>query len=230
MEHPLIALSGVERVFQLGDSEVHALHQLDLQIDSGEYVAVMGPSGSGKSTLLNLLGLLDHPNAGTYRLEGRDVTTLSLEEQARVRSERIGFVFQSFHLVPRLTAAENIALPMVLSGIAPAERRKRVDQALRDYGLANRAGHRPNELSGGQRQRVAIARATIMQPAVILADEPTGNLDRATGEEVMRLLEELNGKGVTLIVVTHDAALGARAQRQLRMEDGELRADSKEKA
>ena len=230
MDQPLIALSGVERVFQLGDSEVHALHQLDLQIDSGEYVAVMGPSGSGKSTLLNLLGLLDHPNAGTYRLEGRDVTTLSLEEQARVRSERIGFVFQSFHLVPRLTAAENIALPMVLSGIAPAERRKRVDQALQDYGLANRAGHRPNELSGGQRQRVAIARATIMQPAVILADEPTGNLDRATGEEVMRLLEELNGKGVTLIVVTHDAALGARAQRQLRMEDGELRADSKEKA
>ena len=223
----LIELSGVERVFQLGDSEVHALHQLDLQIDAGEYVAVMGPSGSGKSTLLNLLGLLDHPNAGTYRLEGRDVTTLSPEEQARVRSERIGFVFQSFHLVPRLTAAENIALPMVLAGIAPAERRKRVDQALNDYGLTNRARHRPNELSGGQRQRVAIARATIMQPAVILADEPTGNLDRATGEEVMRLLEELNRNGVTLIVVTHDTALGARAGRQLRMEDGELRHDSR---
>ena len=222
----LIELSGVERVFLLGDSEVHALHQLDLQIDAGEYVAVMGPSGSGKSTLLNLLGLLDRPNAGTYRLEGRDVTTLSAEEQARVRSERIGFVFQSFHLVPRLTAAENIALPMVLAGIAPAERRKRVDQALNDYGLTNRAKHRPNELSGGQRQRVAIARATIMQPAVILADEPTGNLDRATGEEVMRLLEELNRNGVTLIVVTHDATLGARAGRQLRMEDGELRFDS----
>ncbi len=226
MGHPLIALAGVERVFQLGDSEVHALHQLDLQIDAGEYVAVMGPSGSGKSTLLNLLGLLDHPNAGTYRLEGRDVTTLSPEEQARVRSERIGFVFQSFHLVPRLTAAENIALPMVLAGVAPAERRKRVDQALDDYGLTNRARHRPNELSGGQRQRVAIARATIMQPAVILADEPTGNLDRATGEEVMRLLEELNQQGVTLIVVTHDGMLGARAGRQLRMEDGELRHDS----
>ena len=225
----LIELSGVERVFQLGDSEVHALHQLDLQIDAGEYVAVMGPSGSGKSTLLNLLGLLDRPNAGTYRLEGRDVTTLSPEEQARVRSERIGFVFQSFHLVPRLTAAENIALPMVLAGIAPAERRKRVDQALNDYGLTNRARHRPNELSGGQRQRVAIARATIMQPAVILADEPTGNLDRATGEEVMRLLEELNRNGVTLIVVTHDTALGARAGRQLRMEDGELRHDSRMK-
>ena len=224
---PLIELSGIERVFYLGDSEVHALHQLDLAIAAGEYAAVMGPSGSGKSTLLNLLGLLDHPNSGTYRLEGRDVTTLTLEEQARVRRERIGFVFQSFHLVPRLTAAENIALPMVLAGIAPAERKARVEQALDDYGLTNRADHRPNQLSGGQRQRVAIARATIMQPAVLLADEPTGNLDRATGEDVMRLLEELNGKGVTLIVVTHDGALGARARRQLRMEDGELRHDSK---
>ena len=223
---PLIELSGIERVFYLGDSEVHALHQLDLAIAAGEYAAVMGPSGSGKSTLLNLLGLLDHPNSGTYRLEGRDVTTLTLEEQARVRRERIGFVFQSFHLVPRLTAAENIALPMVLAGIALAERKARVEQALDDYGLTNRADHRPNQLSGGQRQRVAIARATIMQPAVLLADEPTGNLDRATGEDVMRLLEELNGKGVTLIVVTHDGALGARARRQLRMEDGELRHDS----
>ena len=221
----LIQLSAIERVFHLGDSEVHALRQLELSIDSGEYVAVMGPSGSGKSTLLNLLGLLDHPNVGTYHLEGRDVTTLSPEEQARVRSERIGFVFQSFHLVPRLTAAENIALPMTLAGIAPAERARRVEQALKDYGLADRAEHRPNELSGGQRQRVAIARATIMQPAMILADEPTGNLDRATGEEVMRLLETLNASGVTLIVVTHDAALGARAGRQLLMEDGELRHD-----
>ena len=226
-DEPLIALSGIERVFHLGDSEVHALHQLDLAIAAGEYVAVMGPSGSGKSTLLNLLGLLDRPNAGTYRLEGRDVTTLSPVEQARVRSERIGFVFQSFHLVPRLTAAENIALPMVLAGIAPAERNQRVERALHDYGLANRAGHRPDQLSGGQRQRVAIARATIMRPAMLLADEPTGNLDRATGEEVMRLLEELNGQGVTLIVVTHDAVLGARAHRQLRMEDGELREDSR---
>jgi putative ABC transport system ATP-binding protein len=226
MSAALIELSGIERIFYLGDSEVHALRQLELSIAPGEYVAVMGPSGSGKSTLLNLLGLLDHPNAGTYRLEGRDVTTLSLEEQARVRSERIGFVFQSFHLVPRLTAAENIALPMTLAGIAPAERTRRVTQALTDYGLADRAHHRPNELSGGQRQRVAIARATIMQPAMILADEPTGNLDRATGEEVMRLLEELNARGVTLIVVTHDAVLGARARRQLLMEDGELRHDS----
>ena len=222
----LIELKSVERVFQLGDATVHALAGLDLRIDNGEYVAVMGPSGSGKSTLLNLLGLLDRPNAGSYRLEGRDVTTLSPDEQARVRSGRIGFVFQSFHLVPRLTAAENIALPMTLAGIPPAERDRRVQQALKDYGLAERAAHRPNELSGGQRQRVAIARATIMHPAMILADEPTGNLDRATGEEVMRLLEELNGRGVTLIVVTHDTTLGARARRQLLMEDGELRKDT----
>jgi len=226
MSAALIELAGIERVFQLGDSEVHALRRLDLTIAAGEYVAVMGPSGSGKSTLLNLLGLLDRPNAGTYQLAGRDVTTLSAEEQARVRSERIGFVFQSFHLVPRLTAAENVALPMILAGIAPAQRAERVAQTLRDYGLENRADHRPDQLSGGQRQRVAIARATIMQPAVILADEPTGNLDRATGEEVMRLLETLNGRGVTLIVVTHDGALGARARRQLLMEDGALQHDS----
>ena len=222
----LIELSGIERVFRLGDSEVHALRRLELAIEAGEYVAVMGPSGSGKSTLLNLLGLLDPPNAGSYRLEGRDVTTLSPEEQARVRSERIGFVFQSFHLVPRLSAAENIALPMTLAGIDPAQRALRVAQALADYGLADRASHRPDQLSGGQRQRVAIARATIMQPAMSLADEPTGNLDRATGEEVMRLLEGLNSRGVTLIVVTHDTLLGARAHRQLLMEDGELRHDS----
>ena len=226
MGKALIELCAIERVFHLGDSEVHALRHLDLSIDSGDYVAIMGPSGSGKSTLLNLLGLLDHPNDGTYRLEGRDVTTLSPEEQARVRSERIGFVFQSFHLVPRLTAAENIALPMTLAGIEPAQRAVRVAQALSDYGLTNRASHRPDQLSGGQRQRVAIARATIMQPAMILADEPTGNLDRATGEEVMRLLEELNARGVTLIVVTHDTLLGARAHRQLLMEDGELKHDS----
>jgi putative ABC transport system ATP-binding protein len=227
MSAPQIELAGVERVFHLGDSEVHALRNLNLSIDAGEYVAVMGPSGSGKSTLLNLLGLLDRPNTGRYRLEGRDVTTLSPDEQARVRSERIGFVFQSFHLVPRLSAAENIALPMVLAGLAPAQRDVRVKQALKDYGLDDRAKHRPDELSGGQRQRVAIARATIMHPAVILADEPTGNLDRATGEEVIRLLEALNAEGVTLIMVTHDANLGGRARRQLLMEDGAVRQDTK---
>jgi putative ABC transport system ATP-binding protein len=222
----LIELAAVERVFRLGDSEVHALRALDLSIAAGEYVAVMGPSGSGKSTLLNVLGLLDRPDAGTYRLEGRDVTTLAPQEQARVRSQRIGFVFQSFHLVPRLTAAENIALPMMLAGVAPKERAARVAQALQDYGLADRAGHRPDQLSGGQRQRVAIARSTIMRPALILADEPTGNLDRATGDEVVHLLEDLNSRGVTLIVVTHDPALGARARRRLSMEDGAIVRDT----
>ena len=221
----LIELKGIERVFQLGDAAVHALAGLDLRIDNGEYVAVMGPSGSGKSTLLNLLGLLDRPNAGAYLLEGRDVTTLSPDEQARVRSERIGFVFQSFHLVPRLTAAENIALPMMLAGIPARERNARVAKALAGFGLENRADHRPDQLSGGQRQRVAIARATIMQPALILADEPTGNLDRHTGEEVVSLLEALNASGVTLIVVTHDQAMGARARRQIIMEDGRIKHD-----
>ncbi|MGR6806390.1 ABC transporter ATP-binding protein [Sphaerotilus natans] len=223
----LIELAQVERTFRLGDSEVHALQGLDLRIEAGEYVAVMGPSGSGKSTLLNILGLLDQPSRGRLLLEGRDVTTLSPDEQAAVRSRRIGFVFQSFHLVPRLSAAENIALPMVLAGIAPKERQARVAQALKDYGLAQRADHRPSELSGGQRQRVAIARATIMQPPLLLADEPTGNLDRATGDEVVRLLEALNARGVTLIVVTHDASLGARARRRLMMEDGQLRRDER---
>lgn len=219
---PLIELKGIARRFQLGDATVNALNQLDLQIDAGEYVAIMGPSGSGKSTLLNLLGLLDKPDIGTYQLEGRDVTTLSAEEQAKVRSTRIGFVFQSFHLVPRLTAAENIALPMMLAGIPASQRQARVTAALSNFGLEHRADHRPDQLSGGQRQRVAIARATIMQPPLILADEPTGNLDRHTGEEVVNLLEALNASGVTLIVVTHDPALGARARRQLVMEDGRL--------
>ena len=220
-----IELSGIERVFHLGESTVRALAAVDLRIAPGEYIAVMGPSGSGKSTLLNVLGLLDRPDAGHYRLEGRDVTTLSPDEQARVRSHRIGFVFQSFHLVPRLTAAENVALPMVLAGVPAREREQKVRDALAGFGLADRAGHRPDELSGGQRQRVAIARATIMQPALLLADEPTGNLDRATGDEVVRLLEQLNAGGVTLLVVTHDPALGARARRRLMMEDGASRHD-----
>lgn len=223
----LIELDRINRTFTLGDSVVRALCDINLSIAPGEYVAIMGPSGSGKSTMLNLLGLLDRPDGGAYRLEGRDVTTLNPDEQARVRSERIGFVFQSFHLVPRLTAAENIALPMMLAGIAASERNHRVAKALREYGLESRATHRPDQLSGGQRQRVAIARATVMQPAVLLADEPTGNLDRTTGEEVVRLLEELNAQGVTMIVVTHDQTLGARAHRQISMLDGAIAADSK---
>ena len=205
-----IELEGIERIFRLGDSEVHALSDVSLRIEAGEYVAVMGPSGSGKSTLLNLLGLLDRPNSGRYRLEGRDVTTLSADEQAAV---------------PRLTAAENVALPLMLAGVPAAERGVRVERALKDFGLESRAHHRPEELSGGQRQRVAIARATIMRPAMLLADEPTGNLDRATGQEVTALLEALNAAGTTLIVVTHDPAMGARARRRLLMEDGAIRQD-----
>lgn len=215
-----IELQGIDRRFILGDSIVSALRNISVAIEAGEYVAIMGPSGSGKSTLLNVLGLLDPPDAGTYRLDGRDVTTLGSNEQARVRRERIGFVFQSFHLVPRLSARENIALPMVLAGIPPKDRQARVGRALEDYGLADRADHRPDQLSGGQRQRVAIARATIMRPEVILADEPTGNLDRATGQDVTQILEALNAQGVTLLVVTHDQELGSRARRCLRMEDG----------
>lgn len=220
-----IELEGIERVFHLGDTDVHALSHVSLSIEAGEYLAVMGPSGSGKSTLLNLLGLLDRPDAGHYRLEGRDVTTLTPDEQAQVRRERIGFVFQSFHLVPRLSAAENIALPLVLAGMPPRERDDKVKRALKDFGLASRADHRPDQLSGGQRQRVAIARATIMAPALLLADEPTGNLDRATGQEVTHLLEELNAGGVTLIVVTHDPVMGERAARRLLMADGAIEQD-----
>lgn len=224
-QRPLIALDAISRVFQLGDSQVPALQAISLSIAAGEYVAITGPSGSGKSTLLNVLGLLDQPDAGIYHLAGRDVTTLNNVEQAKVRSTQIGFVFQSFHLVPRMTAAENIALPLVLAGVLPAERAIRVEQALEDFGLADRARHRPDQLSGGQRQRVAIARATIMQPALLLADEPTGNLDRRTGEEVTHLLEALNTRGMTLIVVTHDPGLSGRARRLIQLVDGQLRAD-----
>jgi putative ABC transport system ATP-binding protein len=220
-----IELDGIERWFQLGDSQVRALRNVTLAIEAGEYVAVMGPSGSGKSTLLNLLGLLDRPNAGHYRLEGRDVTTLDADEQAEVRRNRIGFIFQSFHLIARLTAAENIALPLMLAGLPAAERRERVQRALEDFGLASRAEHRPDQLSGGQRQRVAIARATILRPAVLLADEPTGNLDRSTGQDVTALLEQLNASGMTLVVVTHDPVMGARARRRVSMEDGAVVSD-----
>ncbi len=221
----MIELAQVQRVFQVGDQEVHALRDIDLRVDAGEYISLMGPSGSGKSTLLNVIGLLDRPSAGTYRLEGREVTGLSEAEQSRVRRDKIGFVFQFFHLVPRLTAAENIELPLMLAGQPPIQRRARVQRLLADYSLAARADHRPDQLSGGQRQRVAIARATVMEPAVLLTDEPTGNLDRASGKDVMALLEQLNGRGMTLIVVTHDPEIGARAHRRLRLVDGRIVSD-----
>jgi putative ABC transport system ATP-binding protein len=222
----MITLENIQRIFPVGDQEVHALRDIDLQIEPGEYVSIMGPSGSGKSTLLNLLGLLDHANSGTYFLSGEDVTKLSDEKLARIRRERIGFVFQFFHLVPRLTAAQNIELPLTLSGIAPEQRHEKVHKALVAMGIADRADHRPDQLSGGQRQRVAIARATVMEPQLILADEPTGNLDRASGKEVVNILEELNQNGITLLVVTHDPELGARSKRSLRMVDGSIVSDT----
>lgn len=221
----MIDLKQINRVFQLGDQSVHALRDIKLQIKQGDYVSIMGPSGSGKSTLLNMLGLLDRPTSGQYWFQGQDVTALNDVQQSVIRREKIGFVFQFFHLVPRLTAAENVALPMMLAGIPPAERKARVEKRIAECGLVARAHHRPDELSGGERQRVAIARATIMQPPLLLADEPTGNLDRATGKEVMNLLEDLHESGVTLIMVTHDPELGARAHRQLKMVDGAIVAE-----
>jgi putative ABC transport system ATP-binding protein len=221
----MIDLKQIHRVFQLGDQSVHALRDINLQIRQGDYLSIMGPSGSGKSTLLNILGLLDRPTSGQYWFQGQDVTALDDVQQSVLRREKIGFVFQFFHLVPRLTAAENVALPMMLAGIPPAERKARVEKRIAECGLAARAHHRPDELSGGERQRVAIARATIMQPSLLLADEPTGNLDRATGREVMNLLEDLHESGVTLIMVTHDPELGSRAHRQLKMLDGAIVAE-----
>ena len=223
----MIRFTGIERTFTVGDEMVHALRGVNLQISRGEYVSIMGPSGSGKSTLLNVIGLLDRPNAGTYELDGRDVTGLSDDELARVRREKMGFVFQFFHLVPRLSAEQNVELPMVLAGVEPSERRKRLDRLLADYGLKDRARHRPDQLSGGQCQRVAIARAMSMNPPVILADEPTGNLDRHTGQEVMGVLERLHQDGGTVVVVTHDPEIGSRAHRSLRMIDGAIIADER---
>ena len=224
----MIRLRGIERVFRVGEEDVHALRGVDLEIVQGEYLSIMGPSGSGKSSLLNIIGLLDRPSTGRYELEERDVTALSDDEQARVRREKIGFVFQFFHLVPRLTAEQNIELPMMLAGIEPAERKRRLARLLTDYGLEARARHRPDQLSGGQCQRVAIARAMAMRPAVILADEPTGNLDRNTGQDVMAVLGRVHQDGGTVALVTHDPEIGARAQRRLRMVDGAIVSDRRD--
>ena len=223
----MIRLAGIDRTFVVGDEKVRALREVNLQIAPGEYLSIMGPSGSGKSTLLNVIGLLDRPDAGTYELDGRNVTALSDDELARVRREKMGFVFQFFHLVPRLSAEQNIELPMVLAGIDPAERRRRLDRLLAEYGLETRARHRPDQLSGGQCQRVAIARAMAMGPSVILADEPTGNLDRHTGQEVMAVLEGVHHSGGTVLLVTHDPEIGSRAHRKGRMVDGAVVADER---
>ncbi len=218
----MIELREINRVYRVGDQEVRALQDVDLALDAGEHVTVMGPSGSGKSTLLNVLGLLDRPTSGRYLLDGQDVAQLDDVRQAQLRREKIGFVFQFFHLVPRMTAAANIELPLVLAGVPPAERRGRVQAALDAFALADRAHHRPDQLSGGQRQRVAIARATILEPALLLADEPTGNLDRTSGRDVLQLLENLHRRGITLVVVTHDPEIGARAPRRITMLDGRV--------
>lgn len=222
----MMQLKGVGRRFIVGDQPVHALRDINLGIGAGEHVAITGPSGSGKSTLLYVLGLLDRPTSGSYLLEGRDVAELDDAQAARVRREKFGFVFQFFHLVPRLTAAENVALPLMLVDTDPGAREQRVAAALAAVGLAPRARHRPEELSGGERQRVALARATIMDPAVILADEPTGNLDRRSGEDVLRILDGFHARGKTVIVVTHDPAVAERAQRRLRMVDGAIESDT----
>jgi putative ABC transport system ATP-binding protein len=222
----MIQLAGIERIFQVGDETVHALNNVNFTVHQGEYVAIMGPSGSGKSTLLNIVGLLDRPDKGIYNLEDLNTTELTDDQQASVRCHKIGFVFQFFHLVPRLTSAENVELPMILAGIDPGDRKARVQAALSSLGLRERAKHRPDQLSGGQRQRVAIARATIMQPDIILADEPTGNLDRTSGIEVIQILEDLNNKGMTLIMVTHDPDLGKRASRRVRLVDGKISSDT----
>ncbi len=218
----MIRLEGVWRTYRVGDGEVHALRDVTLEIAAGEHVALIGPSGSGKSTMLHIVGCLDRPTRGKYLFEGREVGALSEEERSLLRRNRIGFVFQFFHLLPRLSALGNVELPMLFAGTPADERRARATQALEAVGLAQRATHRPDQLSGGERQRVAIARAVVMNPAVLLADEPTGNLDRHSALEVMDLLESMSRRGLTLVVVTHDPAIAERARRVVRMADGEI--------
>jgi len=221
----MIELDRIERDFVVGDETIHALNQVSLSLPDGDYVSVMGPSGSGKSTLLNVLGLLDRPNSGRYRLDGVETTEQAEEQRASLRRNHIGFVFQAFHLVPRLTAADNVGLPMLLAGVDPRKRRVRVQEVLDSLDLTERGHHRPDQLSGGQRQRVAIGRAIVMRPGLLLADEPTGNLDQHAGSEVVALLEQLNASGITLVVVTHDPTIGRRARRRVRMVDGRIKSD-----
>ncbi len=218
----MISIEGLEKHYQMGDALVKALDGVTLNIDEGEFVAIMGPSGSGKSTLMNILGCLDRPTNGSYSLRGTNVATLDDDRLAEVRNKEIGFVFQTFNLLPRLTALENVALPLSYAGIVKAARLERAHDKLNLVGLAERSTHRPNELSGGQRQRVAIARALINEPAMILADEPTGNLDSKTAREILGLLQELNDKGHTVVMVTHDADVAANAKRTIHVRDGKV--------
>jgi putative ABC transport system ATP-binding protein len=223
----MIQLAGVHRTYMVGGRPVHALNDINLHIEAGDYVSIMGPSGSGKSTLLHILGCLDRPNAGSYRLAGEETGQLNETQLSRLRRNQIGFVFQFFHLVPRLTAAANVELPMMFAGVPPDERRQRVERALEKVGLTARADHRPDQLSGGEQQRVAIARAVVMDPALLLADEPTGNLDSASGGEIIHLMEQMNQSGLTLLVVTHDPRMGERACRRIQLSDGNVVSDER---
>ena len=223
----MIHLENLCRHFEVGNQIVRALDEVDLEINKKEYVSIMGVSGSGKSTLLNILGLLDTPTSGSYVLSGVNTSTMNDDEMAHIRSTKIGFIFQSFHLIPRLTAAENVEMPMVLSGLNSKERKKKVDNALARVSLTDRSDHRPEQLSGGQRQRVAIARSIVMEPDVLLADEPTGNLDSTSSKEIIKLIEELNKGGLTLIVVTHDTDIGSRSERLIELLDGKIVKDKK---
>jgi putative ABC transport system ATP-binding protein len=220
MTDSVLHLRGITRDFQLGAQTVHVLKGIDLDIERGSYIALMGPSGSGKSTLMNILGCLDTPTAGTYVLAGRDVSRMAEAELAAVRNQEIGFVFQTFNLIPRQTALDNVALPLVYAGIGKEERLDRAADVLRSVGLGDRMDHRPNQLSGGQRQRVAIARALVNKPSLILADEPTGNLDSTTSDEIMRLFDDIHKAGNTLVVVTHEEDIAQHAQRIIRLRDG----------
>ncbi len=222
----MINLQGICKTFYLGEQAVHALDHIDLDVQQGEYLSVMGPSGSGKSTLLNMLGLLDRPDSGSYQLANIETAQLPEVERAELRSQYIGFVFQAYHLIPRLNARENIEMPMMLAGVKAVERRRLADEVLERLAISHRAEHLPKQLSGGERQRVAIARAIVRKPTILLADEPTGNLDSRSGEEVMLMLEQLNREGITLFMVTHDTKLGARAHRHLVMVDGKIVEDS----
>lgn len=223
---PLIKITNIKRDFALGNEIVYVLKGIDLEINKGEYVALMGPSGSGKSTLMNLLGCLDTPTSGTYILNGKDVSQMQDDELADIRNKEIGFIFQTFNLLPRTTALDNVALPMIYAGHSKSERNSRATEVLKQVNLADRMDHQPNQLSGGQRQRVAIARALVNKPSIILADEPTGNLDSKTSEEIMVLLEEIHKNGNTIIVVTHEEDIAAHAKRIIRMRDGMIESDT----
>jgi len=224
-EQATLVIDNLVKTYVMGAAEVHALRGVSLRIDRNEYVAIMGPSGSGKSTLMNMIGCLDTPTSGSYLLEGRSVREMSDRQLAEVRNKRIGFVFQTFNLLPRATVLANVELPLVYGGVGKAERRKRAAEAIAMVGLSDRIHHRPNELSGGQRQRVAMARALVGNPSIILADEPTGNLDSATGEEIMSVIDELHARGQTVIVVTHEDHVAAHARRVIRLRDGMIEQD-----